>query len=742
MFFVRLRARSGIVKLLQERANEILAARHVPRALGAGTGVGKGMGVGGSGEEDMNMNAFMRVGVGVGSGVGVGADVGVGVDKSLGVGLGGRRGPELEAQAQAQAKAQAQSQMRRGGTGVVVDEIVEVVLQGALETDAVNVSRAARLFFNQRYPAVGAVKAMRELVRFYEHVGADTEDMEVLFDVAANYNGRREKLHTPVHPNFTVIEAVISAAITTTLFEMSTDRAGVGVATGIRVDLGLNMGMKMGIGVGMGIRGAGGSAAAAVSPEPIREFIGEEERSWIMMGMAEVPHGWIMRDGQFFKFASASALLSTGNVGTGRGVGMGTGVRLGVGTGGGVGVGTSGGVGVGTGGGVGVGTGGGEGVGTSTGAGVGTGAGAGVGVGMGAYGVKSTARARVMKAAGLPPLRTAETDRISRLSKAVVTDPKEKEKARRRKEDEKLAKILEKDQRYLKKLRRYLYEPVADAADGRGGENVVLETDGDWYHFLADMEVDDDDSDDSNYQPESDGTDEEEEREEGAAAVRNGGGRGDGSAKGGSGGGNPAAIQAPPGGQGGGEQGGRGRGGRWEEGRAAAIAARIARAARRAGATLKEKEDEVEEMHRDHPSFFRDESVQSIIHLKTVVPHSKLWTASEVRGGVIPLKTLYADMPENEWKPRFHHVSEEPWDEITVAFLRSLASLLDPTLPDVETENTVFSFFFLFHSTFFYFVLLLLLVKLWFFISHFILSCIIILTPSFPLCFCTLLSLW
>jgi hypothetical protein len=667
-----------------------------------------------------------------------------------------------------------------------VTMVIKAVVGGAAETEMVNVNKAARLFFNQRQVMVGVKKAIRELLRFYTHVGAAADDMEVLFDVVANYNQRSERSHVPVHENFSVSPAQITAAIVAAL---SKGNDGDGVGTSGR---GIG-GAGIGSGGGIGMDGGGTDVSGSDSGVMGGMGMGENRGSRGMNGVRSRGRGGMGR---------GRGSIDGGNA-TGRGGGMG-----GIGKGRGA-------------------TGGDKSQSSEEGSKlfalgerqklenrgewvenmfakdrlnakqqqkekekenaalkqqlrealakveqlklafaqaptpvpVSTQEPAPASEQAQAHGCLQeqpqaarpggrgggTARAAAAKAAGLPVLRTAYTEKLAREGKKTKKAGGMSEENKEAEGRRKLEVVLKREKKYIEKLRRLLGAPIRDAPSD--GQVVVA---GDWYYFLADG-VESDDSDDSDYEQDSeeeedgvgggrrrgaDRTDDRHGREEGSlsggdgpeaagagdelgreaagpgdergrraasaggergrrASIGNGRGRGvAGVGEGcGRGGGDPggdgdsdaavASIEAKGKGYGG---GGRGRGdNKWAGGRDAAIAARVERALRRRKRSEGDGDQEEEELNA-HPPFFKDESVHSVEHLKQKNPHRPLTKEAEGEAGVVT---------EEDYKPLFDRISEEPWDEIVIGFVHHLLPLLDPSLPAAEVTATVSYFFWL-----------------------------------------------
>jgi hypothetical protein len=105
----------------------------------------------------------------------------------------------------------------------------------------------------------------------------------------------------------------------------------------------------------------------------------------------------------------------------------------------------------------------------------------------------------------------------------------------------------------------------------------------------------------------------------------------------------------------------------------------------------------------DRPQFFRGGAANDTInHLKSPVPYSKLKGGKAVEAPVGLDDSLYEDVPESEYVPLLDRILAEAWDEKSIAFLLNLLSLLDSSLSAAFKEAVV-SFFCV--CTTFYFVL-------------------------------------
>jgi hypothetical protein len=82
---------------------------------------------------------------------------------------------------------------------------------------------------------------------------------------------------------------------------------------------------------------------------------------------------------------------------------------------------------------------------------------------------------------------------------------------------------------------------------------------------------------------------------------------------------------------------------------------------------------------------------KNIEHLKGEVNMEK---EREVHRVVEGGATLHPDVTEDNYKPLFKLIYNEPWDEVVINFLRQLLPLLDPSLPAAEVDATVYTFFF------------------------------------------------
>jgi hypothetical protein len=115
---------------------------------------------------------------------------------------------------------------------------------------------------------------------------------------------------------------------------------------------------------------------------------------------------------------------------------------------------------------------------------------------------------------------------------------------------------------------------------------------------------------------------------------------------------------------------------------------------------------DVEPVGLDRPPFFRTGAVNSIDHLKSSVPFSKLSKGRAVEMPVGLEDCLYEDVPEPEFISFQRRILTEPWDEETITFLKQLLTLLDHSVTDDFKDAVVWFFLWVFFTlSFFYFII-------------------------------------